>query len=65
MVGDSGMSLYVDGVRVANRTDTTPVGSYNGYWRVGGDNIDCSWANQPSNHYFNGGIDEVAVYTHA
>ncbi len=32
-----GMKLYVDGVRVGQRTDTTVGEAYLGYWRVGGD----------------------------
>ncbi|MET1053245.1 MAG: LamG domain-containing protein, partial [Mycetocola sp.] len=55
-LGPSGMELYVDGVRVAQRTDTTSGQSYTGYWRIGGD---LSWAGA---NYFPGAIDEVAVY---
>lgn len=52
-----GMVLYVDGARVAQRTDTASAEYYYGYWRVGGDR---TWA---GNSYFRGDIDEVAVYT--
>ena len=55
-LGPSGMQLYVDGVRVAQRSDTTFGQSYSGYWRIGGDS---TWA---GNNYFNGAIDDVAVY---
>jgi PKD repeat protein len=51
----TGMALYVDGVRVATRN--TRVGpNYYGYWRVGGDS---TWS---GSQWFDGHIDEVAVY---
>ena len=54
--GADGMKLYVDGQLVASNA-VTGAQNYTGYWRVGGDR---SW-NSTSN-YFNGTIDEVAVY---
>ena len=36
-------------------------GGYWGWWRIGGDNLS-SWPSRPSSDYFNGSIDEVAVY---
>ena len=32
-----------------------------GYWRIGGDNLS-GWPDQPASNYFNGGIDDVAIY---
>ncbi len=60
-MGAQGMALYVDGVRVARRSDTTQGENYLGYWRVQGDNLG-GWASSPSNNNFVGSIDEVAVY---
>ncbi len=60
-LGSGGMALYVDGVKVGSRTDTTVGQSYTGYWRIGGDNLN-SWPNRPSSDYLNGQIDDVAVY---
>uniref|UniRef100_UPI0005BE4E51 PKD domain-containing protein n=1 Tax=Cellulosimicrobium cellulans TaxID=1710 RepID=UPI0005BE4E51 len=60
-LGANGMQLYVDGKRVAQRTDVTTGQSYSGYWRVGGDNLN-GWSNQPSSSSFAGSVDEVAVY---
>src|SRR5688572_8091468 len=34
---------------------------YFGFWRVCGDNLN-NWPNRPTSNYFNGQIDEVAVY---
>lgn len=60
--GAGGMALYVDGqLRAVDTTTTGAEGGILGYWRVGGDNLG-SWPDQPSNYYFNGSIDEVAVY---
>ncbi|MGO1488733.1 MAG: PKD domain-containing protein [Arachnia sp.] len=53
--GPTGMALYVDGVLVATNPNTGAQ-NYTGYWRVGGDN---SWEDA---RYFDGVIDEVAVY---
>ena len=55
------MALYVDGVRVGQRTDTTAGEAYLGYWRLGGDNLG-GWPARPSTNNFIGSVDEVAVY---
>ncbi|MCC6495671.1 MAG: PKD domain-containing protein [Propionibacteriaceae bacterium] len=60
-LGSGGMALYVDGVKVGSRTDTTAGQSYTGYWRIGGDNLN-SWPNRPSSYYLSGQIDDVAIY---
>jgi len=56
-----GMKLYVDGALVASGA-VTGSQAYNGFWRVGGDNL-ASWPGQPTSNYFAGSIDEAAVYT--
>lgn len=48
----TGLRLYVDGLAVASTTAIVGVANYRGYWRVGGD----------ANAYFNGIIDDAAVY---
>ena len=53
--GSAGMQLYLDG-KLAASNPTTGAQPYTGYWRVGGDS---TWCCQP---WFNGTIDEVAVY---
>lgn len=58
--GSTGMSLFVDGAR-QGRNGQTASQEYNGYWRVGGDNLNY-WPNQPSSNFFAGQIDDVAVY---
>ena len=60
-----GMKLYVDGELVGSRTDVT-VGEHLalGYWRIGGDRLS-SWPSATTEAYFNGSIDEVAVYKRA
>ena len=45
-MGSAGMALYVDGVRVGRRADTTAGEAYLGYWRVGGDNLG-GWPPRP------------------
>ena len=58
------MILYVDGDgRV--RTDTMfGAAATSGYWRIGGDNVG-SWPAAGTSAYFNGDIDNVAIYHHA
>ncbi|MGN6607604.1 MAG: PKD domain-containing protein [Jatrophihabitans sp.] len=56
--GPDGMTLYVDGQVVGTNPQTSAQG-YNGYWRVGGDNLN-GWG--AGNNYFAGTIDEAAVY---
>ncbi len=55
------MRLYVDGALVGTRADVIKGQSYEGVWRIGGDN-DASWPNRSTSDYFAGTIDEVAVY---
>lgn len=59
--GSDGMGLYVDGSSVGTNPATTNQ-QYGGYWRVGGDNLG-GWPNQPSSAYFQGSVDEVAIYS--
>lgn len=58
-----GMTLYVDGVRVGSRADTTGAQDYSGYWRIAGDNLN-SWPNINS-RFLSGTIADVAVYDRA
>ncbi len=55
-LGPGGQTLYVDGKRVARRTDTTSAQGYSGYWRLGGDN---TWTGGKN---FNGQVDEFSVF---
>ncbi|QIK65377.1 PKD domain-containing protein [Nocardioides sp. HDW12B] len=63
VVTNGGMSLYIDGARTGYRSDVRTGASFNGFWRVGGDNLS-GWSSRPSSDYFAGSIDEVAVYGH-
>jgi signal peptidase I len=58
--GSNGMKLYVDGVLQGQATAT--VQTFAGYWRAGAEHI-AGWAGNPSDDYFEGSLDEVAVYT--
>ncbi|MDN3497515.1 PKD domain-containing protein, partial [Planococcus sp. APC 4015] len=59
-LGADGMVLYLDGKRVAARTDTTSGQPYTGFWRIGGDNLG-GWPNV-GGQYLNGSISDVAIY---
>ena len=62
-LGPNGMALYVDGTLIGTNP-TTSASNYNGYWRVGGDNLN-GWPSRPTSNYFRGTIDEVAVFPYA
>ncbi|MFC5491542.1 PKD domain-containing protein [Nocardioides caricicola] len=61
----AGMKLYLDGAVVAERADVK-VGEHLalGYWRIGGDGLN-NWPTAPTNAFFNGDLDEIAVYYRA
>lgn len=61
--GPGGMTLYVDGERVA-RNGYSEHHDFAGYWHVGGDNLQ-GWSTSwwwPLSNRFAGQIDETAVY---
>lgn len=60
----TGLSLYIDGRLAARDQTVTSAKDYKGYWRLGGDNMS-GWAGNPTSKYFNGALDEVAVYNAA
>jgi hypothetical protein len=60
----AGLVLYVDGSSVASDPATTTADYYEGYWRVGGDNLS-GWPSAPTSANFNGTVDEAAVYLFA
>ncbi|MBD0740196.1 LamG-like jellyroll fold domain-containing protein [Streptomyces sp. CBMA29] len=59
--GSNGMRLYVDGVLKGSDAAVTTSQNYNGFWRVGGDNLN-GWPSQPTSQFFAGSIDEAAVF---
>ncbi|MFE2933958.1 LamG-like jellyroll fold domain-containing protein [Streptomyces sp. NPDC059278] len=59
--GTGGMALYVDGQLRASSALYTGNEKYDGYWRVGGDNLN-GWPSRPTSDFFAGQIDETAVY---
>lgn len=60
-LGPNGMALYVDGLRVGARSDVTNGQAYNGYWRIGGDQLN-AWPSQPSSNFLAGSIGDVAIF---
>ena len=55
-------ALYVDGVSRASSSTATSAAA--GFWRLGGGHL-AGWPNASSNTYFNGKVDEFAVYSSA
>jgi hypothetical protein len=62
-LGPSGGRLYVDGVLVATAPGWTSAEAFNGYWRIGWDNLNL-WgtATDPTDFGLDGVIDEAAVF---
>lgn len=58
--GPAGMTFYVDGVKVGQNS-VSGNQDYVGTWRVGYDNLN-GWPSRPSANYFQGTIDDTAVY---
>ena len=56
-----GMTLYLDGVQVAQNTTFTGSQAFTGYWRIGYDNLS-GWPNAPTNQFFTGQMRYVAAY---
>lgn len=63
-LSEAGQVLFVDGVKIGERTDTTSAQVYTGYWRIGGDTVS-SWPSAGSSSYLSGSISNVAVYDRA
>ena len=62
--GGTGTRLYVDGALQAGSTSATGVTLQTAYWRAGAEQM-TGWPGNPSSTYFNGHLDELAVYTKA
>ncbi|WP_374311544.1 PKD domain-containing protein [Microbacterium sp.] len=61
-VGAGGEQLFVDGQLVASDAGITGAQDYEGYWRIGGDNIG-GWPSQPASFYFAGQLDDFSAYS--
>ncbi|MDR3693255.1 DUF2341 domain-containing protein [Mucilaginibacter sp.] len=59
----TGSSLYIDGQLQSSDASMTAPETYtgNGYWRVGYSNV-AGWTNSPTDLYFTGSLDDIAVY---
>jgi signal peptidase I len=58
----TGMRLYVDGGLVASNASVTTAEVYDGYWRIGYDNLN-TWPAAPTSSWFAGTIAQVGIYT--
>ncbi len=61
-LGASGLLLYVDGIRRGTDATITTAQNYNGYWRMGYDDL-TGWPSAPTSNYLAATIDEARVYT--
>jgi hypothetical protein len=58
----AGAVMYVDGISVVTNNTITGGEPHNGYWRIGGDDL-TNWTGATgASFFFNGDIDDVAVY---
>ncbi|WP_419788933.1 virginiamycin B lyase family protein [Mucilaginibacter sp. FT3.2] len=58
----NGMRIFVDGTLQISGTYYQAQGLA-GYWKIGGD-YQGGWTGSTSNNYFNGSLDDIAVYNH-
>ena len=63
-LGSGGLLLYVDGLRQGTDTTTTTAANFNGYWRLGFDNLS-AWPTAPTSNFVGATIDEARIYTRA
>lgn len=61
-LGSAGLLLYVDGVLRGNDPTTTTAQNFNGYWRLGNDDLS-AWPSAPTSNFLAASIDEARVYT--
>ena len=61
-LGSAGMEFYVDGVKQGSNNSVTTGGSYNGYWRMGYDNLS-GLPSAPTSNYVAASICEARVYS--
>jgi hypothetical protein len=61
VIAPDGQSIFVDGKLVAKDSLPRPPAAFNGYWRIGYENLG-KWKPAPSQNYFHGKIDEVRVW---
>lgn len=62
VAGTNGMRLYVDGALQGQNTATVQSYSANGWWRAGAEQM-TGWTSNPTDNYYDGSLDELAVYT--
>ena len=60
VTGTNGLKLYVDGVLQGSATVNAPTAT--GFWRAGYE-VMSGWTGNPSDSYFEGNLEELAVYT--
>ncbi|MBF8962792.1 LamG domain-containing protein [Pontibacter sp. FD36] len=63
-ISSTGMVLYVDGVQQATNSTYTTTENFNGYFRIGYDNLG-GWPSEPTSSYFQGQLDDIYVYDRA
>jgi signal peptidase I len=57
-----GWSFYVDGAKLHSDMKNHKTTNVTGHWRIGGSGGISGWENAPTNPYFSGSLDEIAVY---
>lgn len=60
-MGANGINLYVDGQLADKNAAVTSSEVNKGFWRIGGDNL-ANWLPAVGSNFFNGAIDEVAIF---
>jgi PKD repeat protein len=61
-LSQAGLYMYVDGAQVAANPEIVDASALlDGYWRIGGDSLG-TWTGAAGGSYFNGDIDNPAVY---
>lgn len=64
-LSSAGEVLWVDGLQVGADATTTKGDEFQGYWRLGGDSLGGWPAAEGASNFFQGSLDEAAVYPKA
>jgi hypothetical protein len=56
-----GMYLYIDGNNIAGNPEVVSAEDFEGYWRIGFDELN-GWPDKPSSDHFEGTLDDILIY---
>lgn len=62
MSSTAGITLYIDGVFVANNSAGTSGENYTGYWRMASQAFNGAWPSTPTANFYAGALDDAFIF---